>query len=1405
MRNLSLQGERHFCLALSEERTRNAENECSLSTAHGLVDLCHVYSDTGDATSLSSQVVLTSHGHLLRTDERGSVLWTLDLNQVVRIKGSGNDDDASGSSTGSSLGWFSVNFVDPDLVCLSSSGAIVSVEPETGRGELVGEFDNGLDAGAWSPDGEVLALVTRAWQDEGETVLKSTLLAMNAQWEVLAEVDLENHLSSQTNDDDFDVSIGWRPDGSLFAVSSVDAADSQRRIRMFTRDSLALHAIGRAEDGSGKLVPNLQSTPIAWASPGCSQTLAAVQRKGKKTTLVVFFEPNGLRHREIVLRDDPASIVTGLDWNVESDLLAVALRCASCDKVQLWHRSNYHWYLKREFLFDDKVAKVQFHAENPCILNVLFSSRVDWREYRVRWDWSTVYTDAEEGSTIAFAVDGQALKSTPLHKALVPPPMYAAELALDANVSEVVFARKSASSFIAIAVLSDGRMAVIGGRGGGPSKTVARYDVPICVATVEWATVGVDPRCLRNFVLIDEAPNAVRLVAVLPAFRGELGERLVEISLSMDGEHGSAHATITKTTALEGTVLTMVPWLDSDNGLLIQLDDGSLLEYNDEAVADSYAEALMEPCPWMAALADARKYDDDSHPQRRRLVVGLSSRSRLYCHDLLIADSASSFVLSVAQGYLCYVSADSRCQLFFLPLVELHNFDPLMGSDENQVRQGQDPRHVERGSRLVAVMPTQPTAVLQLPRGNLEGVYPRALVLKFAVDKIQLQEYRAALEMMRRQKLDLNLIIDLDPVTFLDEARARLFIEQIANIDHLNLFISSLQNYDCTASRFRTPPWWKPVPSSANGAWFDFGVKINVVCKVLRTLMLEAQNKGAVKSDHFLLPILSTFAKEVPPNLEDALRLIRADALSKQPSSSKKPLLFTDHAQSAIQYLAFLADYELLFHTALGMYDFDVARAVARNSQMDPKVYLPLLKRYRELPLYFSRYEVDLRLERFESALRNLHRSAVAGETAVGEVSGNHFTACLELIQRHSLYKVGLELFALEHEQAAIMQALGEHLLAEKRPSAALSVFLAFEPVDFEHSKEAARACRDWRAFFDLLEQESEEEGESNEAASSKRNLLAHEMANDLIADSSGHFDRRRILADAARLLLDYGSDVTAAVDALIQAELWSEGRRIAKQYGRDDLIRRCLESASAYALTVMSDLEERGENFCKTNDRYAEVVKIRKAVMISEGHVQEDDHDEQGSLFSVASDMSNLSKASTGSTSTVSSVISARSVSSFCLSGADAKNKHRSKYNQIGAHSKGAKKKKKGKGRTKALPGSELELQGLVQTLRSSCVDENYKLSIGETVRFLVRCRRLDLARELYDAYSRLQSTINDSQSMRIANYAKEILDEKKRLAKEGGSGERQPVHDVEKEVDSLRCEPLSEELSDVFSLLPV
>ncbi|KAJ1941531.1 putative elongator complex protein 1, partial [Linderina macrospora] len=237
-----------------------------------------------------------------------------------------------------------------------------SGEPHREQIEVVGSVDAGIAAARWSPDEEVLALVTH----------EGNLLLMTQDYDVLYEFTIaqgteveEKHvalgwgkketqyhgkagkaaaLAGQepinalvTGDDDGRVRVSWRGDGAYVAVSHV--SEGAREIRVFSREG-KLHSIGEKIEALGHVV--------AWRPSG---RLIAATEKLEHRHDVVFFERNGLRHGEFTLRASTQKVLD-LAWNSDSSIVAVT---AITDTgtgpevcVELWSDKNYHWYLKQE-------------------------------------------------------------------------------------------------------------------------------------------------------------------------------------------------------------------------------------------------------------------------------------------------------------------------------------------------------------------------------------------------------------------------------------------------------------------------------------------------------------------------------------------------------------------------------------------------------------------------------------------------------------------------------------------------------------------------------------------------------------------------------------------------------------------------------------------------------------------------------------------------------------------------------------------------------------------------------------------------------------------------------------------------------------------------------------------------
>lgn len=141
---------------------------------------------------------------------------------------------------------------------------------------------------------------------------------------------------------------------------------------------------------------------------------------------------------------------------------------------------------------------------------------------------------------------------------------------------------------------------------------------------------------------------------------------------------------------------------------------------------------LPEFCP---ALRRGLNSLDDDNP----LFVGLSKTGKLHAAirsgSTTLATNANSFCC--ASGFLIYVT--SAHEAHFVPIQSL--FSALSPGNICEKKIGSEVRRVERGSRIVTAVSSNMMLVLQMPRGNLETVNPRPLVLeavKKDVDRYEL-------------------------------------------------------------------------------------------------------------------------------------------------------------------------------------------------------------------------------------------------------------------------------------------------------------------------------------------------------------------------------------------------------------------------------------------------------------------------------------------------------------------------------------------------------------------------------------------------------------------------------------------------------------------------------------------
>ena len=112
------------------------------------------------------------------------------------------------------------------------------------------------------------------------------------------------------------------------------------------------------------------------------------------------------------------------------------------------------------------------------------------------------------------------------------------------------------------------------------------------------------------------------------------------------------------------------------------------------------------------------------------VYAGLASSGKLFIasgeSSHVLATNATSF--AVASGFTIFTT--TAHEAVFVPLDELRG---LLGDSNGAIKLGEpkwETRRVERGSRIVVAVPSAMSLVLQMPRGNLETINPRPLVME---------------------------------------------------------------------------------------------------------------------------------------------------------------------------------------------------------------------------------------------------------------------------------------------------------------------------------------------------------------------------------------------------------------------------------------------------------------------------------------------------------------------------------------------------------------------------------------------------------------------------------------------------------------------------------------------------
>lgn len=630
-------------------------------------------------------------------------------------------------------------------------------------------------------------------------------------------------------------------------------------------------------------------------------------------------------------------------------------------KILLYTISNYHWYLKQSISFNaqQKIVKTfwdkDFDVTKNKKLHVILE---DGGYYTYSWIWnidhSTGKTDFDDA--IVGVIDGPKILLTGFRQTVVPPPMAALELDVGANINQISFFKDTdedchidSNSFLVVTEKSE--LHFYRQINKFPLQyeliSAGHYKTENIVKNYDW--IWMTKNCLVCIEHCDGVYNILEFI--------------------VDVKQKSCLINQTHLVTLpDSTLGSQVHPMDKTK-LYVLLNCGEIIEYTFGGQINPIDQNLPTACSKFSVLL----LDEEL------FFIGLSQKGGLYINDTLAVTNISSYflhphflLLTTQQHFLLCTEATKT------GLNAIINYQKL---ESPQVYK----RQIERGARLVIVVPSDTRAVFQMPRGNLEVIQPRPLSLRIIGEYLDQLKYHKAFDLMRKQRINLNLICDHNPDKFRNNVD--VFLESIKNNSWLSLFLSDLENVDVTRTMY--PSSYSKLGALTNG---EQEGKVTFICDIIRERLLQ-------RDDHAdrVLPLLTTFVKNnTIEDLERALSVIK-DLRKQESEGIKKPV----GSEEALKYLLYMVDVNNLFDVALGMYDFDLVLFVASKSQKDPKDYVTMLNELYEMDENFKQFSINKHLKRFERAVQCLAR---CGPDKHDELRS--------FVKYHSLYREALQIFS---------------------------------------------------------------------------------------------------------------------------------------------------------------------------------------------------------------------------------------------------------------------------------------------------------------------------------------------------------------------------------------------------------
>lgn len=1188
----------------SDRGTKNLEKYCDNVVIHGMcshevtdrVFVCLSVGTTTDSGHNSEKVIVacvdgesrgkrskdTSHSFNMGGNhprDSGSVVWAID----VMEKCNGLMESVENAGTIRCI--LSLSPADDSLCLGFSSGSIVMIElgneVTPTSVEEVGVIDGGISSMAWSPDGEMVAIIGGYGQ----------CLLMSSGWDVLMEshvfrIDCTDpqptaapeadaiEICHEADPKDWfvthgvlsqdDASISWRGDCKYFTTVVRRDQYSPGRVRVWNVEEQDLHALGEQSPGTlpvlawqpqGRVlcvanflqeeqaeeVHSLRQMTHTEGDQGQApevRHVGAWKRELKRReeaarkmgsdalapSKVFLYERNGLQHGEFVIPGSSNGIIERMEWSSDSKTLAIVLRHEKGTQmsVQVWCRSNWKWYNKftRTFcglrnihvMWQDTV-----HGTDLCML----TSRGLLSRVCLTWGYTT------SGYGTVAVVDGGSLMLTPMRQCRIPPPMCAVSLTCGKPITSVDFTRLGENEVVG-ALLADGSLAYAVCRDKDDWESAINEvgegiegdtDVPLNILKPKFTNVlesGGEEVQYRHIAWF----NSCHLVLIGQSPQGT--DCIFEYCIDLE----SGRMDLMHCVEL-GCYVAMITsdFNAHQEKVLIEFEDGSCQYYT--------GSGILTPAPSFDSRCDTiTSYNNQ--------IVGLDKNGQLQLNGSVIASDVTSFGIHAKSSggpHLLYTSKSNFIRT--LPLAS------LLVHGAPKPRQGDITlRAIEDGCVIVSCPSESVDVILQAPRGNLEIIRPRALVLPAVVQALDAGDYRKAWNLASVNRLDLNILADYRWPSLVENVAS--FMNSVGSDVEVSGFLQSLSSNSVLGKGgvYSTVIMYDDTKEPID--------KIVTICTAVQSYIKELHQDSEQRN--WMCTELTAHTKcgnigkallRVKDIKEDDLNIINNQGLAHAPKIS---------AESGLKHILLHNPENDVYNAALGEYELELAYMVVSHIQRDPGEYLVQLQEFATIQNNSIRKAaIDRHLGRYNLALEHLYQAGP-----------DSFNEALDLARERDLLRHLLSLVNEEESKNIVYKALGDALSHKGKYEDAALAYVAGK--DLEQALRSYRLAGAWKPAMTLAARLGKDQHSIKD--------LATRMANDL--DDSQNYE------EAAQLTLEYLRNVPNAVRLYANAGNWREGLRVATNLGDMEMVNSILAPIAASAA------ERLLESFKDDTDRVA-------------------------------------------------------------------------------------------------------------------------------------------------------------------------------------------------------------------------